>query len=178
MADVADLLLWCVDSTDQTSDGSVSPLTLSPSANVLLIHTKSDLVEEKVCGADRGAPNDHRTAPITNQESQIKNLTPIPVSAHTGAGLSELRRAIEEWGGSSRGHETAVVASTAARCRHAIAGAQAAMTRALVALDANAGDDLIALELRLALDELAQVVGAVYTDDILDRIFSRFCIGK
>jgi tRNA modification GTPase len=40
------------------------------------------------------------------------------------------------------------------------------------------GDELVAAELRLALDELAQVVGAVYTEDILDRIFSRFCIGK
>ncbi len=30
----------------------------------------------------------------------------------------------------------------------------------------------------LALDELGKVVGAVYTDDVLDRIFSRFCVGK
>ncbi|HVC97288.1 MAG TPA: hypothetical protein VND64_26645 [Pirellulales bacterium] len=40
------------------------------------------------------------------------------------------------------------------------------------------GEELVAAELRLALDELGQVVGAVYTDDVLDRIFSRFCIGK
>ena len=32
--------------------------------------------------------------------------------------------------------------------------------------------------MRMALDELGRVVGAVYTDDLLDRIFSRFCIGK
>jgi tRNA modification GTPase len=31
---------------------------------------------------------------------------------------------------------------------------------------------------RSALDDLGRVVGAVYTDDVLDRIFSRFCIGK
>jgi tRNA modification GTPase len=36
----------------------------------------------------------------------------------------------------------------------------------------------LALELRGALDELGTLVGAVYTDDLLDRIFSRFCIGK
>ena len=40
------------------------------------------------------------------------------------------------------------------------------------------GEELAAAELRTALDELGRVVGAVYTDDILDRIFSRFCIGK
>ncbi len=40
------------------------------------------------------------------------------------------------------------------------------------------GEELIAAEIRLALDELGHILGAVYTDDILDRIFSRFCIGK
>jgi tRNA modification GTPase len=36
----------------------------------------------------------------------------------------------------------------------------------------------VAAEIRAALDDLGQVLGAVYTEDILDRIFSRFCIGK
>ena len=40
------------------------------------------------------------------------------------------------------------------------------------------GEELVAVELRDALDQLGAVVGAVYTDDILARIFSRFCIGK
>ncbi len=40
------------------------------------------------------------------------------------------------------------------------------------------GEELVAAEVRIALGELGKVVGAVYTDDILDRIFSRFCIGK
>jgi tRNA modification GTPase len=40
------------------------------------------------------------------------------------------------------------------------------------------GEELVAADVRDALDELGKVVGAVYTDDILDRIFSRFCIGK
>ncbi len=36
----------------------------------------------------------------------------------------------------------------------------------------------MALELRGALEELGAMTGAIYTDDLLDRIFSRFCIGK
>ena len=43
---------------------------------------------------------------------------------------------------------------------------------------AGGGDELVAFDLRLAVDELGKVVGAVVTDDILDRIFRRFCIGK
>ena len=42
----------------------------------------------------------------------------------------------------------------------------------------SGGDELVAFDLRLAVDELGQIVGAVVTDDILDRIFRRFCIGK
>ena len=41
-----------------------------------------------------------------------------------------------------------------------------------------AGEELVAAEIRAALDELGRVVGSVYTEDLLDRIFSRFCIGK
>ena len=40
------------------------------------------------------------------------------------------------------------------------------------------GDELIAVELREAVDHLGRIAGRVFTDDILDRIFSRFCIGK
>jgi tRNA modification GTPase len=36
----------------------------------------------------------------------------------------------------------------------------------------------VAAEVRMALDGLAQVAGAVYTDDVLDRVFGKFCIGK
>ena len=43
---------------------------------------------------------------------------------------------------------------------------------------ANLGDELLAAEIRAALDALGSVVGAVYTDELLDGIFSRFCIGK
>jgi tRNA modification GTPase len=45
---------------------------------------------------------------------------------------------------------------------------------------AHAGQppELLAVELRLALDALGQLVGAVYTEDLLGRVFSQFCIGK
>jgi tRNA modification GTPase len=42
----------------------------------------------------------------------------------------------------------------------------------------RAGDELVAGELRLALEELGQVAGTVANNDVLDALFSRFCIGK
>ncbi len=66
---------------------------------------------------------------------------------------------------------------TAERCAESLRAAQTALARAQA--ENTAGhEELVAAELRHALAELGKVVGAVYTDDILDRVFSRFCIGK
>jgi tRNA modification GTPase len=70
------------------------------------------------------------------------------------------------------------VASTAARCSDSISRANGGLAAAQQCAEQSAGDELVAAELRLALDELGKVVGAVYTEDVLDRVFSRFCIGK
>ncbi len=102
----------------------------------------------------------------------------IETSAQSGRGLDAMRTALRE--AISDLHATAadVVTATAARTRESIAAALAAIGRATELAVAGGGEELLAAELRLALDELGKVVGAVYTDDVLDRIFSRFCIGK
>lgn len=73
---------------------------------------------------------------------------------------------------------TPAVTATAERCRASLQLASTALDRALDLAAHAGGDELLALEIRLALEELGRVAGAVYTEDLLDRIFSRFCIGK
>lgn len=100
----------------------------------------------------------------------------IATSTVTGEGIAALRERIRaEVAAGSVGE---VVAGTAARCRESLHRAAECFHRALVLLDIAAGEELIAAEIRLALQELGKVTGTVYTDDVLDRIFSRFCIGK
>jgi tRNA modification GTPase len=101
----------------------------------------------------------------------------LATSARSGFGIEELRRAIAI-ALRSRPVEGDQPASTSARCRDSLARAAEALEAAGGTLLQGGGDELLALDLRLALDELGKVVGAVVTDDILDRIFSRFCIGK
>ena len=67
---------------------------------------------------------------------------------------------------------------TNARHRHHLAEARAAVGRAQAGLAAGATADVLALDLRAALDGLGAITGAVTTEDVLDGIFSRFCIGK
>jgi tRNA modification GTPase len=70
------------------------------------------------------------------------------------------------------------LAPSLSRCRHHIEACLAGLRRAHALVLEQMPPELLALELRGALDQLGEMVGAVYTDDLLDRIFSRFCIGK
>ena len=70
-----------------------------------------------------------------------------------------------------------MVAGTAARCRESLRLA-AAMPRPGPSVAAEGQEELAPPSSASCSDEIGKVVGAVYTDDVLDRIFSRFCIGK
>jgi tRNA modification GTPase len=102
----------------------------------------------------------------------------IRTSSRTGEGLDTLRQAIAQRLESLPGRETIAVSATAARCRESLRLTGQCLQRSLESLRQHYGEELIAADIRSALEELGKIVGAVYTDDILDRIFGRFCIGK
>ena len=59
-----------------------------------------------------------------------------------------------------------------------LAAAREAVHRAQQAMRSNAGGETLALDLRAALHELGAITGAITNEDVLDAIFSQFCIGK
>jgi len=99
----------------------------------------------------------------------------IATSAVTGQGLAELRRMLAE---RARAHLKPALAPSLSRCRHHVDACLNNLRRAHAEVLDDSPLELVALELRSTLEELGAMVGAVYTDDLLDRIFSRFCIGK
>ena len=70
------------------------------------------------------------------------------------------------------------VTATVIRCTSSLRTTEQSLGYAHHLALENGGMELISTELRIALDALGEVVGAIYTDDILDRVFSQFCIGK
>ena len=103
----------------------------------------------------------------------------IWTSSVSGMGLVDLRAAIAR----TIRHRTddgpsLSIAGTAARCVGGLSAAARSLNAAAEAVAADLGDELVAVDLRQAVDDLGRVVGAVVTDDLLDRIFRRFCIGK
>ncbi len=154
-ADYADLILLCIDSSRPLNRWETSELEKTPASQRLVVLTKSDLPR---C-------------------SQPWVHADVETSAAAGHGIDDLLlrcgQRLQRWA-----EESTVVSSTVVRCREGLRLAGDSLQRGLELSLTEGGDELIAAELRDALDHLGQVVGAVYTDDVLDRVFSRFCIGK
>ena len=103
----------------------------------------------------------------------------LPLSVHAKTGLEELANHLTQQLTTAGQRGPQWLGMTAARCRETLSTVAAALERAEdVASQPGAGDELLAVELRDALDGLGQILGVVYTDDLLGRIFSKFCIGK
>jgi tRNA modification GTPase len=99
----------------------------------------------------------------------------LSTSSVTGAGLDVL---LEQLSRHVRHSGRAALAPSLSRCRHHVETCMQQLRRAHSIVLSQEMPELLALELRLAVDELGAMAGVVYTDDLLDRIFSRFCIGK
>lgn len=113
----------------------------------------------------------------SDEAGPIAGSDALATSAVTGDGVAALRSAVAVAlrAGDSEGN---LPVGTAARCRGSLSAAGAALRSAAESLRAGGGDELVTFDVRLAAEELGNVVGSVVTDDILDRIFRRFCIGK
>lgn len=157
----AKLRLWCVDaSRSDFSDAAEQLMRLAQErhrqpAIDLWVATKSDIIE-------RNLPSEHW----------------IPCSAVRGDGLEELQQRIRAVLGQHDTEETGSVVGTASRCAQSLQLAHASVSRAIELTERQEGHEFVSAELRVVAHSLGEVTGAVYTDDILDRVFGRFCIGK
>ena len=95
-----------------------------------------------------------------------------------GRGIDRLQQVVGDALASRDMEEIGSVVGTAARCRDSLHRARKAVGEAITLTEHQRGHEFVATELRTVADCLGEVTGAVYTDDILDRVFSRFCIGK
>lgn len=162
----ADLLLLLLDGSMPPHPEDRVLGSAGRDKKMILVINKSDL-PHGIC------PEDLQTL-----RQAIAADATVWISARTGAGLDDLRDAIRylvlrpelESG------EAAVV--TALRHRTGLVKAMEALRGASESIQNHLSPEFIALDLRGALDALGDIVGATTTDDILDHVFSRFCIGK
>ena len=102
----------------------------------------------------------------------------VQVSCLTGQGIEPLKDAIKElaWSGEIKAEMLQVMINS--RHQDALRRAREATVRTLEALRSELTLELVALDLRIAVNAVGEVVGKTATEDLLDAIFSQFCIGK
>jgi tRNA modification GTPase len=102
----------------------------------------------------------------------------IFLSARTGEGLADLEAKIESALVADLADETETVLTINARQNATLQRAAQSLIRAHGALAGSVGLELVSVELRDALHDLAEVIGETDNEDILTRLFQNFCIGK
>ena len=101
----------------------------------------------------------------------------LPVSALTGDGIDALERAIvDRLGGRTEGGGQLVITRT--RHHAALRQASRCLIAAADALTLGAPAELVAVDVAEATDALGEIVGLTTIEDVLDRLFGSFCIGK
>jgi tRNA modification GTPase len=102
----------------------------------------------------------------------------VEVCCLTSQGIEPLKDAVKElaWSGEIKAEMLQVMINS--RHQDALNRARAATLRTLDALRADQPLELAALDLRIAVNAVGEIVGQTTTDDLLDMIFSQFCIGK
>jgi tRNA modification GTPase len=155
----ADFILHVLDLSEPTPRANqVSLRELSPKKTILVLN-KVDLP--------------HQPNLTVSAESRM-----LEVSCRTGQGIEQLKEAIKELAWSGDLPAEALETMINSRHQDALTRAKEALWRALEGLHAQQTLELIALDLRIGVNAIGEIVGKTTTEDLLDSIFSQFCIGK
>ncbi|MBI1360222.1 MAG: tRNA uridine-5-carboxymethylaminomethyl(34) synthesis GTPase MnmE [Alphaproteobacteria bacterium] len=152
----ADLRIWVIDASGGTPALDVSRETHWRPGDLVALN-KADLSDQRMSG---GADGDT-----------------FAISVLTGAGVDALEKRLAEVVRERLSSDEAPLI-TRARHRELVEAALAHVERALEGARIGVGAELVSEDLRMAARSLGRITGTVDVEDLLDRIFSSFCIGK
>lgn len=162
----AELLVIVLDSSMPIHEEDQELLAGHPDKKRLVVMNKTDLPCRIGSSALAGLERDEPACAV------------VRISAKTGDGLDDLRdrlRAVILRADFEPGESVVV---THLRHQGALLRAKDALTDVTGSVAAKLSGEFVAMDLRAAIDALGEITGAVSTDDILERIFREFCIGK
>lgn len=159
----ADLILFLLNSGDVITDEDYSIMNRVANKNVLVLLNKSDM--------DRKIETD-RIKEI------LGDKTFLDTSMETGQGVEELKDIIEKmvYKGNLKQDNSLIV--TNARHLNLLRDASAFLEDSLKSIDSNQPLEFIEIDVKNTYDDLGAILGEEVGDDILNEVFSRFCLGK
>lgn len=167
----ADLVIYLIDASRPLAQQNPLPLSdllASDPGRILTVRSKVDL--------PRMVKQEDLDLWVQAEAPEVKS-TPLAISVVQESGLVELKAELVKRLGMDR--HAAVHSGVSERHLEELGIAHAAMADARVLLASGDGQlVLVAQRLRAAAEALGWITGRTYTEDLLDRVFSRFCIGK
>lgn len=161
---LADVVLLLLDASQPVSPEDLDLFANASAQKVIVVANKCDLCTDHEIEAMRQRFSDH---PV------------VAISAKHGTGIHELEGAIFSLvTGQAMGWDPGYTTVPNARHRAAMAKARAACQEVLTGLGNELSPDLLAIDLQAVLDALGEIVGYTTTEEVLDKIFGEFCIGK
>ncbi len=159
----SDLVLWVIDAYEEHSIEKNATLTLKnlpKNARVIVAYNKMDLWKDA-------------TPTIANPR-----FPSVAISCLTGQGIEDLKKCLfREATGCETSYSQGAVAINS-RHRQGLVRCQSALEEAIRLLDSAEPIELLAAELHIAVNAIGELLGKTTTDDLLNSIFSQFCIGK
>lgn len=162
-ASQADLVLFVLDKSSPITENDQAIFREFQEKKIIIVLNKADLP----------AKLDPSLLPLRLENNQV-----VSVSAKFHLGLEDLKKVIHDLITLRAGLSFPSVFINRLRHKISIEKATEGISQAIKSLKEEMSQEFIALDLKLSLDYLGEVVGETTTEDILDQIFAEFCIGK
>jgi len=164
----AEFILHVLDASEPMTGEDENYLTEFIGKQRILVRNKTDLPVKLELPPE---------FPVTRQPSLV-TFPVVNVSCLSGQGIESLKDAIKElaWSGEIKAEMLQVMINS--RHQDALNRARVATQMTIDALHGDATLELAAMDLRIAVNAVGEIVGKTATEDLLDSIFSQFCIGK
>ena len=160
----ARIALWIIDAEPTTEDIQ-EMLERCKDKSLMIIRNKIDIISAS------------ETSSIS--DSRLKDIPIIGISAKQGTNIDKLEQAIFESANIPELSEQDIIVSSA-RQYQSLVSAHENLSRVLSGLESGLSGDLVSEDLRLVLDDLANITGQgrILTNEVLGNIFTHFCVGK
>jgi len=177
LAKDADLLLYLIDGSIGISpedSAFIEDILTKQSFPLLLVLTKKDKTDTNLFDIIKAMA----ALKFKHPNSMADALEIVHISSKTGEGISELSKKAKALLSQKHASQRKQAGLGSLRQKKAVDEAIESITHALEVYEANYTIDALALDLENALESLAIITGEVSGDDVLDSVFSHFCVGK
>lgn len=160
----AEFLLIVLDASQELDENDIEVIKNASDKNGVFVLNKSDL-------------NVQTDAMVLGE--YLCGRPCVHISALSGEGISELKNKVYECIVKNENlNESSELVLTDLRHRQALEKCIKHLRAFLELVEIDESPEFLAMDLRVAMDSLGEITGEVTTEDILGRIFSKFCIGK